>query len=486
MPLFRIISAALLLLGWFLPAKAQAELRLEAWKSYGQLAEQGAICASFSALMESQSVLNPDLGALWQERRKFSGAVIRKAVMLELQRDSTEQEINQLIASYRDWVLSSLMIDGYDETETLSGQTEGAASAEVFGAKKIRVLVNNQCKSLFEQGDEMIRQQKPELAYLLEDTSSPSVNKQPSASETGPRRTHSPAPAPLVTAKAAAPDTPVNTPDLSISEQEDTEATALPLAKEQAQGQPKPEAEQQSKEVKLSIGGGNSFTLTLPGQKQVKKAASSTTKKAGSSPQIEKTTTPKLAETSGPASRPERPPQTKAMAPSAAQTPADQKSSEKSEATDTASTDLIPMRPKQTSDVADVSVAPATLSTSESGQQRSAHVLHLLDQQANAHVNLATPLEPTNNSDASSKANYFAQLGAFSRLENATAEKQRLEQKFSTLFEKLPLEITEVTNAGPRFYRIRTPELNQRQTKTVCDLLWPHRIACLVKSAKSP
>ena len=123
-------------MSWLLSAKAQAELRLETWNSYGQLAEQGAICASFSALMESQSVLNPDLGSLWQERRKFAGAVIRKAVMLELQRDSTEQEINQLIASYRDWVLSSLMIAGDEETETLSNQTGQSASAEVFGAKK--------------------------------------------------------------------------------------------------------------------------------------------------------------------------------------------------------------------------------------------------------------------------------------------------------------------------------------------------------------
>jgi len=31
------------------PVQAQAELRLETWSSYGQLAEQGAICASFSA-----------------------------------------------------------------------------------------------------------------------------------------------------------------------------------------------------------------------------------------------------------------------------------------------------------------------------------------------------------------------------------------------------------------------------------------------------
>ena len=94
-----------------LPYGAQAELQLENWKVYGQMAEQSAICANFSKLMESQSILNPDLGALWQERRKFAGAVIRKAIFMELNRESSEAEIDNLIASYRDWVLSSLMID---------------------------------------------------------------------------------------------------------------------------------------------------------------------------------------------------------------------------------------------------------------------------------------------------------------------------------------------------------------------------------------
>ena len=481
MPLFRIISAALLFLSWLLPAKAQAELRLETWNSYGQLAEQGAICASFSALMESQSVLNPDLGSLWQERRKFAGAVIRKAVMLELQRDSTEQEINQLIASYRDWVLSSLMITGDEETETLSNQTGQPASAEVFGAKKIRTLVNSQCKSLFEQGDEMIRQQKPELAYLLDDTASPAASAQPSAAETGPRRTRSPAPTPLATARATAPDVPVNTAILSKSEQGGTEEPARPNSREKAQN--KPEPEQQSKEVKLSIGGGNSFTLTLPGQKPATKAATSPKEEPVIPKKFQmKPAPPKLAEISGPVSRPERPPQNKVKAPSSVERPAEQNKPEELAAKQAPSTELIPMQPKQTSEVADTS---AVLSAPIPEPQSPAPVLHILDQQAKAHVNLATPLEPTNNSQASSKAAYFAQLGAFSRLENATAEKQRLEQKFSTLFAKLPLQIAEVSNAGPRFYRIRTPELNQRQTKTVCDLLWPHRIACLVKSAKS-
>ena len=91
--------------------------------------------------------------------------------------------------------------------------------------------------------------------------------------ETGPRRTRSPAPTPLVTARATAPDVPVNTAILSKSEQGGTEEPARPITREKAQN--KPEPEQQNKEVKLSIGGGNSFTLTLPGQKPATKAATS-------------------------------------------------------------------------------------------------------------------------------------------------------------------------------------------------------------------
>ncbi|MGB2302520.1 MAG: hypothetical protein ACPH9D_08225, partial [Candidatus Puniceispirillaceae bacterium] len=72
----------------------RAELRLESWKNYAYLAEQGAICASFSSLMEAQSVLNPDIGKLWKERRKYAGAVIRKAAEFELQRTPDSDEIN--------------------------------------------------------------------------------------------------------------------------------------------------------------------------------------------------------------------------------------------------------------------------------------------------------------------------------------------------------------------------------------------------------
>ena len=88
---------------------ARANIDLKTWKNYANLAEQGAICASFSTLMEAQSLLNPDMGRLWQERRKFSGAVIQKAVVLEFNKEIAAEDIEAFIAGYRDWVLAALM-----------------------------------------------------------------------------------------------------------------------------------------------------------------------------------------------------------------------------------------------------------------------------------------------------------------------------------------------------------------------------------------
>jgi hypothetical protein len=51
---------------------AQSTVRLDSWQSYGGMAEQGAICAAFSRLMELQTLVNPRLGKLWQERHSYA------------------------------------------------------------------------------------------------------------------------------------------------------------------------------------------------------------------------------------------------------------------------------------------------------------------------------------------------------------------------------------------------------------------------------
>ena len=141
-------------------ASARANIDLKTWKNYANMAEQGAICASFSTLMEAQSVLNPDLGRLWQERRKFSGAVIHKAVMLEFNKKIAAENIETFIAGYRDWVLAALM--------SSDGQpSERPRNSLALGQEKIANLVKTNCAMLFKQGDEQIRQKFPELAYLI-------------------------------------------------------------------------------------------------------------------------------------------------------------------------------------------------------------------------------------------------------------------------------------------------------------------------------
>ena len=398
-----------------LPHGAKAELQLETWKVYGQMAEQGAICASFSKLMEAQSVLNPDLGALWQERRKFAGAVIRKAVFMELNRESSEAEIDNLIASYRDWVLSSLMINhkkNFDESRNLTEKFES-------GAHKISALMVNQCKNLFQQGDEMIRKQRPDLDYLLQNNSE--TKMKPKNSQSGDKTS-------VVEVKS-----------------QDSLSARNPVVKTDRGVNQKPSSA--GKALELSIGGGN-LMLNLPGQKPsflskgpIRPVSNHTERKTenlnGSLPT-------KLVKISGPVPRP----------------------------------DQLNKQAKQKAKLHPGTHDKSLPSKVELSFER---LSELLEQQAEANINLIVPGQSTNNQHKQKSGDYFAQLGAFAQLENAKAEKIRLETKFSTLFVKLPLHITEITGSGPRFYRIQTSGLSQKHIKTLCYMMWPHKITCLIK-----
>lgn len=156
---FYIIWAA-----WFClishTALAQPVLDIQQWKTYGPLAEQGAICASFAAIMESQDVITPDLGHLWTERRKFSGALIRNAATLELGTVPDTQTINAVIANYREWVLANL-IQGevLDEAALQSGTI-------ALGQNQIRQIIKSNCQVVYQQADIAILKRFPELAYL--------------------------------------------------------------------------------------------------------------------------------------------------------------------------------------------------------------------------------------------------------------------------------------------------------------------------------
>ena len=105
----------------------------------------------------------------------------------------------------------------------------------------------------------------------------------------------------------------------------------------------------------------------------------------------------------------------------------------------------------------------------------------MLERQAEASVNLQVPRYPADTQHDQIDGDYFAQLGAFAQFNNAKAEKRRLENKFSALFAKLPLYIAEITDYGKSHYRIQTINLSRKNINTLCDVLWPHKIACLAK-----
>jgi len=434
-----------------LPYGAQAELQLETWKVYGQMAEQSAICANFSKLMESQSILNPDLGALWQERRKFAGAVIRKAIFMELNRESSEAEIDNLIASYRDWVLSSLIIDHKNKSHKNIDISE---KAETNG-RKIIALMSNHCKNLFQQGDEMIRNQRPDLAYLLQND--PETRVKPKNVPTEETPTQKVKPQHSVSTKSAVVKT-----DQNVNQEPSSTGKAL----------------------KLSIGGGSNLMLNLPGQKasssiqELSRAVSNNAEIKTKN--LNDSLPTKLVQISGPAPRPDQ-----VRIKGLTQSSAVKTLISAGTATSAASPELIPKNTgqlnKQENQKAKLHSDTSVKGLSSKIKLSIERLSELLEKQAEANMNLIVPAQSVNNQLEQKSGNYFAQLGAFAQLENAKAEKKRLETKFSALFAKLPIHIVEITGSGPRFYRIQTTGLSQKHIKTLCDMMWPHRIACLAK-----
>ena len=134
---------------------ASAEIDIDSLGGQATMAEQGAICASFAALMENQILINVDLGQLWSERRKFSGAVIRRAVELSGQPSPASEELDHLINEYREWLL--LNLSSRDTATSISDyQTD------------VQNLIRTNCATLFIQADKAILNRFPSLRYLVD------------------------------------------------------------------------------------------------------------------------------------------------------------------------------------------------------------------------------------------------------------------------------------------------------------------------------
>ena len=151
----RLARALMLSLLGFVPTISYAEIDVNALGTHSPMAEQGGICASFSALMENQSLLNEDLGFLWQERRKFSGAVIRRAVELSGAPSPSGEDIDKLIGEYQEWVILNLTSQDEDKKSLSDYQNN------------LRMMIATNCATLYKQADKAIIKRYPDLAYLI-------------------------------------------------------------------------------------------------------------------------------------------------------------------------------------------------------------------------------------------------------------------------------------------------------------------------------
>jgi hypothetical protein len=134
------------------PITAQATIQLETWQSYGGMAEHGAGCAAFSSLMELQSLVDPRIGKLWQERHRYAESVISNASTLESVEKLTLADINSLVDRYADWLMTNLTEAGY---ATMINGDAHAATAKMIG---------NVCTKIYQRANQSIIKTHPELA----------------------------------------------------------------------------------------------------------------------------------------------------------------------------------------------------------------------------------------------------------------------------------------------------------------------------------
>lgn len=144
------------------PSLAQAELRLGEWKNYGAMAEQGGVCAAFARIMELQGIIDTQTGKLWLERRKFAGAVVRQASVLEGLPAASAADIDGLVNRYAQWLLANLT----SENDAQSIDPAAHASATQ--------MIAEVCTGLYDRADKAIYSQYPDLASCSAPAQTPS------------------------------------------------------------------------------------------------------------------------------------------------------------------------------------------------------------------------------------------------------------------------------------------------------------------------
>ncbi len=456
-----------------------AAIDLKSWKNYKNLAEQGAICASFANIMESQSLLNEDMGKLWQERRKFSGAVIGKAVMLEFGKGIASKELEAFIAEYRDWVLSALIAN--DNTQPADSDKNNLE----IGQKKIAQLIKTQCSLLFQQGDKQIREKHPELAYLMApDTRA--VKEVPDAKD----NSSFPETAKLADIKSLEPAS------VAILKTEKIQRLEVEEMKNQrtesSQAIPREKATKKAKPFTLALGGGISFTPTLP-----KSSKSSSIKDAikvpGEGPEIIASAPaqnlgeikPKLE--LGLVQMPKAPPIRPTVPPQIPEEPVKISKAPEGDKTNN-SAERSPLRKPQKQQPR-TPARPPVLSVAQ--QNATALILP---------INLQLPeLSSSVTPDSQHQASVvYLSFGDFADLAQAKQKMDILEERFSKLFSIYRLQIiahdvlngsgSKIDSSEDNFktapaYRLQTSSsLGVARAEEICTLLWPHNIGCVPKA----
>ena len=481
----------------FFGSASYAAIDLKSWKNYSNLAEQGAICASFAALMESQSLLNEDMGKLWQERRKFSGAVIGKAVMLEFEKDIASKDIEAFIAEYRDWVLSALMANDSSQPADTDKNTLK------IGQEKMAQLIKTQCALLFQQGDRQIRKKHPELAYLIAPATK-AVKEVPAATD----KRSLPETAKVADTKPSEPASPEIPKADKIKPPEN--ASLKNKSAENPQEISEEKSAKETKPLTLALGGGISFTPTLP-------------KSNKSRPRKDANKAPEQDLESGPESELKSEVKIPAQTPAPAQSMAE--TTPRSEAELIKMPEAPPIRPTAPPPIPDepalIAKAP-TPDTKNKAVERSAQkkpqkqkpqqprkparppVLSPAQQNATSLI-LPVSLQlpelsysdmPDNQRPASA---FYLSFGDFSDVAQAKQKMNMLEGRFSKLFSTYRLQIiahdvldtsgskidiSEDTLKTAPAYRLQTnSSLDMTRAEEICTLLWPHNIGCVPKAS---
>ena len=146
-----VISVVALLIAW--PALPQDQsLAFEQLNEQSLIMEQSAICSAYARVMEYSGLLDKKQGELWQERRFFAGAILRKNMAVTTGEAPTDERIDEIIRQYSGWIIG-----------LFTANTTNLPSDDTQERDKLESYITNFCASLFDSADKAISRVRPDL-----------------------------------------------------------------------------------------------------------------------------------------------------------------------------------------------------------------------------------------------------------------------------------------------------------------------------------